>query len=254
MSDGWTILGGFFIGLSLTFGLEAGFLYRQRRATAARLYTILLSVSLLLVAATFRQAQGQFAPEPTAVTNQVEAETAVIPVLPPPPLITVTQKAISVVEVSAEPRPAFPTGRLTIPKLNISAEIIPIPIHEQTWDVTQLGHNVGWLAQTGTHPGADLAMVFAGHMTFPTDTSLDQGAFAELQYATYGTEIIYQTGATEYGYTVSQISRVPPEATAELFLADGSSILLVTCTDWHPASRTYENRLIVRATRVDSEE
>jgi LPXTG-site transpeptidase (sortase) family protein len=144
-----------------------------------------------------------------------------------------------------------PNGRLTIPQLNINAPIVTIPIHQQTWDVTQLGHNIGWLTQTGTHPGDDLAMVFAGHMTFSIDTTLDQGAFAELQYATYGTEIIYQTADEAVVYTVNKISRVPPDAIEELFLSDGNSILLITCTDWQSASRTYENRLIVRATRVE---
>jgi LPXTG-site transpeptidase (sortase) family protein len=169
-----------------------------------------------------------------------------------PPAIAITRNALPVAEVVEEETAGLPTGYLTIPKLKINAEIITVPIHEQSWDVTQLGHNVGWLAQTGTHPGDDLAMVFAAHMTFPTDATLEQGAFAELQYATYGTEIIYQSEESDYVYTVSQISRVPPEAIEALFLADGNSILLVTCTDWHPASRTYENRLIVRATRVDS--
>jgi LPXTG-site transpeptidase (sortase) family protein len=82
-------------------------------------------------------------------------------------------------------------------------------------------------------------------------SALDQGAFAELQYATYGTEIIYQTADEAVVYTVNKISRVPPDAIEELFLSDGNSILLITCTDWQSASRTYENRLIVRATRVE---
>jgi len=252
MINGWSILGGFFMGLWLTFGLEASLLYRQRRTTAARAYILLMLLSLLLAAATFRRGLGRLAPEIPVIESRVVGGTVVIPAVPPPPAIAITRSTLPVTEVVEEETAGFPTGHLAIPKLKINAEIITVPIHEQGWDVTQLGHNVGWLAQTGTHPGDDLAMVFAGHMTFPTDATLEQGAFAELQYATYDTEIIYQSGGSRYIYTVSQISRVAPEAIEALFLADGNSILLVTCTDWHPASRTYQNRLIVRATLIDS--
>jgi LPXTG-site transpeptidase (sortase) family protein len=257
MINGWSVWGGFFVGLLLAFGLEAGLLYRQQRSVAARVYSLFMLISLLLAAASFIQGQVRLPPERPIVGERWLGErTAVNSYSPlPPPAIAITRERLPVTELEENMGEAetsvVPNGRLTIPQLNINAPIVTIPIHQQTWDVTQLGHNIGWLTQTGTHPGDDLAMVFAGHMTFSTDTTLDQGAFAELQYATYGTEIIYQTADEAVVYTVNKISRVPPDAIEELFLSDGNSILLITCTDWQPASRTYENRLIVRATRVE---
>jgi LPXTG-site transpeptidase (sortase) family protein len=138
---------------------------------------------------------------------------------------------------------------LHIPALNVSQPIVELPLENGRWDVSSLGGKVGRLGSTGAYPGDTLAPVFAGHMTFPTSATLETGAFANLQYATYGTELIYELNGEETVYTVTEISRVAPEEVERLYLADGDSILLVTCTDWDGDGRVYTNRLLVRAVR-----
>ncbi len=145
--------------------------------------------------------------------------------------------------------PTAPT-RLLIPRLDINRPIVSVPLLDGVWDVTDLGGDVGLLASTGQHPGDDLAMVLAGHMTFADGRLLETGAFAELQYATYGTEILVEMGGETAVYQVSEIRRIAPDDVDALYLADGDSILLLTCTDWNDSTGLYANRLLIRASRV----
>ena len=157
-----------------------------------------------------------------------------------------------------EPAPASPTATnasqdaayLRIPALSVARSIVEVPLENGRWDVSQLGGRVGWLSGTGTHPGDDQAMVFVGHMTFPASDTLEQGAFANLQSVTYGTEVIYHQGGHDLIYEVTEISRIDPSDIEQIHLADGNSILLLTCTDWDGNGRVYANRLLVRATLV----
>ena len=158
----------------------------------------------------------------------------------PPPQATLTPAAAS---------PIANESYLHIPALNVSQPVVELPLANGRWDVSTLGEKVGRLDGTGAQPGNTLAPVFAGHMTFPTSATLETGAFANLQYATYGTEIIYEVNGRATAYTVTEISRVEPSEVERLFLEDGDSILLVTCTDWDENGRVYANRLLVRAVR-----
>ncbi|MBX3060241.1 MAG: class F sortase [Anaerolineae bacterium] len=151
----------------------------------------------------------------------------------------------------ASPITTSPT-RLSIPRLDINRPVVAVPLVDGVWDVADLGGDVGLLATTGQHPGDDLAMVLAGHMTFADGRLLFTGAFAELQYATYGTEIVVEMGAETAVYQVSEIRRLAPDDVDDLYLADGDSILLITCTDWNDSTGLYANRLLVRATRIKS--
>jgi LPXTG-site transpeptidase (sortase) family protein len=141
--------------------------------------------------------------------------------------------------------------RLHIPAFKINRPVVTVPLVDGAWDVAHLGGDVGLLATAGQYPGDDLAMVFAGHMTFADGRLLYTGAFAELQYATYGTEIVVQMEGGETAvYQVSEIRRIAPNDVDALYLADGDSILLLTCTDWNDSTNLYTNRLLIRATRT----
>lgn len=143
--------------------------------------------------------------------------------------------------------PITPT-RLRIPALKINRPIVPVVVQDGVWDVADLGGDVGLLATTGQHPGDDLAMVLAGHMTFADGRLLFTGAFAELQFATYGMEIMVEMGGETAVYQVSEIRRIAPDDVNALYLADGDSILLITCTDWDDNTGLYASRLLIRAT------
>ena len=255
MIDWRIVLGAFSGGLAVTCWLESRHRWQQLQANLARglqgtaVLLILAAVGMFLYAAANPLWQRAVAPP-------IVQETAVSPALAPP---TTASLAPPSVFIMATPVPqAAPASTkvaeasyLRIPALNVSQVVVDLPLDNGRWDVSSLGNNVGRLDGTGAFPGDQLAPVLAGHMTFPTSATLETGAFANLQNATYGTEIIYEVNGRTTTYTVTEISRVEPSEVERLFLEDGDSILLVTCTDWDENGRVYANRLLVRAVRTN---
>ena len=170
----------------------------------------------------------------------------------PPPSIFVFTTTVPIATATAVPQPK--PAVLSIPDLEIEAAIVDVPLQNDVWDVSNLGEHVGRLAGVGQNPGDELAMVFVGHMTFPSSRNLVEGAFANLQYAIYDTQLFLDINDERLTYEVVEISRVDPSDVDRLLVADGDSILLVTCTDWDENGRVYASRLLVRAERVESDE
>ena len=256
MIDWRIVLGAFGGGLALTCWLESLHRLRQAQKKMARLLQGTAVLMTLLAASLW--AYAYFNPLwLQAVASGPVAQTAVAPT------VRLTPSPLAPPSVFIMATPAPPTGSppaplkdaategsyLHIPALGVSQSIVELPLENGRWQVSSLGEQVGRLDGTGTLPGDTLAPVFAGHMTFPASAALETGAFANLQYATYGTEVIYEVNGTETRYTVTEISRVAPSDVERLFLEDGESILLTTCTDWDVDGRLYTNRLLVRAVR-----
>ncbi len=258
MIDWRLVLGALAGGLALTCWLESR--YRLGRSTE-RLVRLLQGTAVFLAVAaaslfTYAYANPLW-PQPVPPRTVVAAAVPLSPRFTPSPLVppsvfvmaTATPQtgALPALQDNMPPETAF----LHIPDLGVSQPIVDLPLANGRWDVSALGERVGRLDSTGAYPGDTLAPVFAGHMTFPASATLATGAFANLQYATYGTELIYEVDGQKIVYSVTEISRVAPEEVERLYLADGDSILLVTCTDWDADGRIYASRLLVRAVRTN---
>jgi LPXTG-site transpeptidase (sortase) family protein len=151
-----------------------------------------------------------------------------------------TLTALALVEPTTTPEPP----RLLIPTFSVNEPVITIPIRDEQWDISGLDGQVGWLMTTGARPGDFFGMVLIGHIT---RRDYSRGAFADLESARAGLEILYQADGIEYVYEVTERGRVPPNDVKELYVNDGNVLLLMTCTDWDGSTRTYANRLLVRA-------
>lgn len=250
MIEWWVVALAFLAGLLLVGLLEA--VLRADRTRGQWLVFVSACICLLVGGwLFFTAAPDELVVEELVVGDEiVEGETAVSP-LPPPSIFTFSTTIIKpeIAPTHQAPQPAI----LAIPDLDIQQKIVDVPLQDGTWSVADLGEDVGLLAGTGQHPGDNLAMVLAGHMTFPSARNLLQGAFANLQYAIYGTEVIMQMDGEEFLYEVVEIKRVDPSDVEKLRVYDGDSILLVTCTDWDENGRFYASRLLIRAERVDDE-
>lgn len=141
----------------------------------------------------------------------------------------------------------FPAPHLHLPRLELSWPIQTIPITAGVWDVSQLEEQVGHLAGTGRTPADEHPIVLVGHMTFPLLNQLEQGAFAQLDQLLLGDVLTYQFEGVIYTYEVTQVGRVAPAAVSRLLEGDGTTLLLVTCTDWNFFTYSYDNRLVVQA-------
>lgn len=254
----WQWVGlAFCSGLALTSLCEAAWRWRHTQTRHAMMYLGLAGgLAVMVVFAGGRK--WTRLEEPITMDAApflpiaASASATVVSTLPPPLIqrmgISGTTKETAVtLPITATP---LPPAQLRIPTLHLTETITTIPLHDGAWDVSQLGSGIGWLETTGAHPDDEWAMVFAGHMTFPTLTTLETGAFAELQTLTRGAEVFYESGTQSYRYVVKSVRRVPPDAVDALYLADGKSLLLVTCTDWDGTHRIYANRLVVQAVQV----
>ena len=251
--DWHIVLGALCGGVTVACWLEARHQIKQSQHRIGRVLQGTAVLTTILAIGLFTKAN--LAPPPRQLAPlEMPQQTAISPTLPintplaPPSVFVMSTPSF---QQDAPPTPTTHStindAYLHIPSLNISQPIIELPLQNGRWDVSRLGERIGRLDSTGTHPGDKIAPVFAGHMTFPTSATLETGAFANLQYATYGTEIIYTNDDQEYVYEVTAISRVAPTEVERLYLEDTNSILLVTCTDWDENGRLYTNRLLIRA-------
>ncbi len=274
MSNYWLpVLAAFGWGMALAYGLEA--LTRLRaggKRPWAFFYLALTCVVVALVVGNYELGIRNYEEEEGITHHSLRLTETVVPATLPPPIrnyelgirnyeggeITprASQPALkplkgitdSVSLLTAYRSLPTPT-RLHIPAFKINRPVVAVPLVDGAWDVAHLGGDVGLLASAGQYPGDGLAMVFAGHMTFADGRLLYTGAFAELPYATYGTEIVVEMGGETAVYQVTETRRITPQDVDALYLADGNSILLITCTDWDDNTGLYASRLLIRATR-----
>jgi len=139
---------------------------------------------------------------------------------------------------------------LMIPSIGLAESILPIPVINGNWDLSQLETHVGWLSTTGSHPGDTLAMAFIGHYTI---SAARQGAFANLWHTQLEDQVIYETGGLDYIYEIASMLTIAPSDVKKLYVNDGRQLLLVTCANWDYLQFRYTNRLIVQAELVRQE-
>lgn len=136
---------------------------------------------------------------------------------------------------------------LEIPILRESLPIVGVPIPEDTWDVTWLGQQAGWLEGTA-FPTLSGNSVLTGHAInangFP-------GPFAELGKLRFGDKIIVHAWGQQYIYEVRSVQRVLPDAIRSVIRHEEYPWLtLLTCLGYDPVQDAYSYRTVVRAVLV----
>lgn len=249
------VIAAFFAGVTLTLFLEI-----RRRLQAGKPVGILYLVPIIFCV----MAVGVWLTGYESAASFEETAVFIPPALPEPtptsPLkdLPAPQISLKKAPIIASTTP-FPTSeplqtavrRLIIPSLNLNKPVHAIPLENGTWNVAELGSDVGWLETTAVSPDENQAMVFVGHMTYAHENLLEQGAFADIPTLPYGTSVILETETDSHTYLVDSVRRVSPDNTDVLYQEPGNSILLLTCADWNPQQGIYENRLLVRASKTD---
>lgn len=260
MIDWVIVLAALCVGVALTAGLAA----REEARVAGHAHPTTRLFLWVVPGLALALAGGLLATKLWTVDRVVNARTGPVPALPTP---TARPRALQMLSTTlgaaanptatpnrpvtsaatATPTPAAPP-RLIIPSLGVDEAVMPVFIRNGHWDMRDLGLGVGWLETTGAYPGDDLAMVLVAHLTV---TAADHGPFAYLQKIKAGADVLYQADGIEYRYAVSEKGRVQPDRVSKLYVPDGQSLLLVTCTDWDFDQFVYANRLMVRAVLVE---
>jgi LPXTG-site transpeptidase (sortase) family protein len=137
---------------------------------------------------------------------------------------------------------------LEIPRLGVKMDIVGVPQSGNTWDVSWLGKNAGWLQGTA-FPTWDGNSVITGHVWNADNTA---GPFVYLNTLWYGDRIIVHAWGQQYTYEVRSVMQVRPDSTSAAFQhKDTPWLTLTTCRSWDANSGTYRYRVLVQAALVN---
>ena len=204
---------------------------------------------------------NQIEPTPTRVKPAEDKQESVAklnptntpfptPTVPSTPVATATEAAptVEVIPTEIPLIPAGEDGKLVIPKVDLSSEIVKVPIIDNQWQVEDLGAAVGLLEGGGRFPGDEKSMILAGHATtfWPV-----KGPFAKLAGLIPDDEIVYVFDGLEYTYKISRLVWAEPEDINILNSDNGDQIILVTCGKYDYFVGRYDERLVVLADLIN---
>jgi LPXTG-site transpeptidase (sortase) family protein len=157
--------------------------------------------------------------------------------------------AVSPAEVSYS---KFNDLEMEIPALGIEESIVGVPYGENTWDITWLKDNIGWLAGTA-YPTWAGNTVLTGHL-YTSDGKA--GPFVGLGTLKWGDEILIHQDGKVYTYAVRSVrEKVSPKDTSYITRHEVYDwITLMTCQGYDESSESYRYRTVVRAVLVSVSE
>ena len=143
------------------------------------------------------------------------------------------------------PVPAEDTS-LFIPSIGVNAPVITAFLRDSTWDVTQLGTNIGYLQGTAwtDRPGN---IVLSGHVEMSDGRT---GVFASLEDVQVGDLVVLTENGQQFNYIIQEMRYVEPTDLSVVYPTDNEVLTLITCSDYNFFQNTYDQRLVVVAQRV----
>lgn len=138
---------------------------------------------------------------------------------------------------------------LDIPSINVNLPIVGLDFKNNSWDVTWLGGNAGYL-EGSAYPTWTGNTVLTGHVTDPNGKP---GPFAYINELKYGEKIYIHNNGFTYVYEVRQSSLLLPSSIKSLFKhEDDAWLSLVTCENFNTKTNSFSNRRLVRAVLIST--
>ncbi len=134
---------------------------------------------------------------------------------------------------------------ISIPTIAVYTPIVDVYLDGVSWDVSQLGTNVGHLQGTAA-PGEPGNIVLSGHVEMADGSP---GVFATLQEVQVGDPIQIQRGDETWTYYVNMVGRTTPDDLTPLHPSNEDMITIITCGSYNFFQDSYLERIIVRAMR-----
>jgi len=223
-------------------------LYRRRRGFSGRVVLNLVVIGIIsgvlfvVYDQFFRDDAPQDVPPATATASfGVVPSPVVTPLAPPTEAPTPSSGGV----VTAAIRPAA-DATLFIPSVGVNAPVITAILRNSTWDVTELGTNVGYLQGTAwvSQPGN---VVLSGHVEMSDGRT---GVFASLDQIGIGDLVVITEEGQQHNYIVQEIFSVEPDDLSVVYPTPTDTLTLITCSDYNFLQNTYDTRLVVIATRA----
>lgn len=212
-------------------------MYRPRRRLPLTALLIIGVLSGLVVALYLTLTAPQPDPTPALPTSAQVANQ--------PTLMPTTSEA--------QPTPTtvalrdIPEGtRLLIPSAGVLADIVRVYVVDGSWNVSQLGDNVGHLQGTSwVSDGGNT--VLSGHVEM-SDGRL--GVFARLNQVNIGDFVQVQTPSGSFLYNVVSVRTTTPDDLTPVYPTLKPTLTLITCGSYDFLSDAYRERFIVVAELV----
>jgi LPXTG-site transpeptidase (sortase) family protein len=138
---------------------------------------------------------------------------------------------------------------LDIPVLSVKMNVVGVPLVENTWDVSWLWDQAGWL-EGSAFPSGTGNSVLTGHVYLPDGSA---GPLVNLSTMAWGQKIILHSSGQQYIYAVQSVVNVLPSDKTAFLHEDGSWLTLITCKGFDPSSNSYQYRVVVKAKLVHVE-
>ncbi len=154
-----------------------------------------------------------------------------------------------VTSVAPEPANIYDTSSgltIEIPALGVKTSIVGVPQSGDSWDVTWLGNQVGYLDGTA-FPTWSGNSVLTGHV-YGSDGL--PGPFVNLHTLKWGDQIIIHFQGQRYIYEVRENKVVSPTDMSVFKHENQPWITLLTCKDYNASTNTYAHRVEVGAVLV----
>jgi LPXTG-site transpeptidase (sortase) family protein len=135
---------------------------------------------------------------------------------------------------------------LEIPALGLNASIVGVPAEGNSWNVSWLGKDVGYLYGTAFPTWAGNSVLTA-HVY--TSDGLP-GPFVNLDQLRWGDQVLLHAFGQIYVYEVREAYTTTPEDSSPFGHKDLPWVTLITCKQYNPASGTYQLRTVVQAVQV----
>jgi len=260
-------------GLLLLLSLLGMALADPERRSQLMILAAIAVVVLALIAIVLALTGGGGEPAPQAEVSATPAEIVEggveRPTLPPTftPVSTPTLPPPTAIQIPTAqgtlPPPPEPTAappfrpqterELFIPRLGLSGPvpIVNIPLRNRTWDVRDLGQNIGFLQ--GTTWVDEAAGEFGGNTVLAGHIQITQGVpgpFRDLDLLEVGDSIFLVDRNTIYEFQVSAIDVVAADDVEVAYPTASQTLTLITCTTWNAFRGIFAERLVIRATPV----
>ncbi len=138
--------------------------------------------------------------------------------------------------------------RLEIPALGVAMPVVGVPRQGDSWDVSWLGEDAGWLEGTAFPSWAGNSVI-TGHVWNADNTP---GPFRSLETLHWGDQVFIQYAGQLYVYEVRGLEQVDPSNVRTMLRHEEQPWLtLITCKDFDEKTNRYNERILVRAVLID---
>lgn len=138
---------------------------------------------------------------------------------------------------------AMDAMRIVIPKLELDLAVVGVPLWNNSWNVTWLGEQAGYLEGTAFPTWAGNTALTA-HVWNADNTP---GPFVDLHTMQHGDQVIVNAFGQRYIYEVRSIEKMRADDLGALRHSDYDVLTLITCQGYNEKTGEYTWRIAVRA-------